>query len=179
MDGVAYAEVAVGLVNAELTDLAALEMHLAHRARLPAVCGGSDLSALRQFQQELRPVFEAVDAAAPELAVGLLNELLSRHPLRPWISDHEPGRLHLHVAPTSSSVAETVVAESLLGLATVCCDLGVTRLGVCQASGCTRAYLDVSPNGSRRYCSERCSSRANVAAYRARQRALVTSDAHA
>jgi predicted RNA-binding Zn ribbon-like protein len=30
--------------------------------------------------------------------------------------------------------------------------------------------VDTSPNQSRRYCSDRCSSRANVAAYRARQR---------
>jgi len=32
-------------------------------------------------------------------------------------------------------------------------------------------FVDTSPNQSRRYCSERCSSRANVAAYRARQKA--------
>jgi predicted RNA-binding Zn ribbon-like protein len=31
-------------------------------------------------------------------------------------------------------------------------------------------FVDTSPNQSRRYCSDRCSSRANVAAYRARQR---------
>ena len=32
---------------------------------------------------------------------------------------------------------------------------------------CTNVYVDTSPNHSRRYCSDRCSSRANVAAYRA------------
>ena len=51
--------------------------------------------------------------------------------------------------------------------------LGPTRLGVCSAPPCRQAYVDTSPNQSRRYCSERCSSRANVAAYRARQKAAA------
>jgi hypothetical protein len=39
--------------------------------------------------------------------------------------------------------------------------------------------VDVSPNQSRRYCSDRCSSRANVAAYRARQREAAATTATA
>ncbi|WP_438818627.1 CGNR zinc finger domain-containing protein, partial [Streptomyces venezuelae] len=35
---------------------------------------------------------------------------------------------------------------------------------------CRNAYLDPPPNRSRRYCSDRCATRANVAAYRARKR---------
>jgi predicted RNA-binding Zn ribbon-like protein len=58
-----------------------------------------------------------------------------------------------------------------MGLAVVVCDAGALRLGVCQAAGCSNVFVDTSPNQSRRYCSERCSSRSNVAAYRARQRA--------
>jgi predicted RNA-binding Zn ribbon-like protein len=60
---------------------------------------------------------------------------------------------------------------SLDGPEALVCDLGPTRLGVCQASPCTNVFVDTSPNHSRRYCSDRCSSRANVAAYRARQKA--------
>ena len=40
-------------------------------------------------------------------------------------------------------------------------------------------FVDTSPNRSRRYCSDRCSSRANVAAYRARQRAAAGENAGA
>ena len=58
-----------------------------------------------------------------------------------------------------------------MGLATLVCDFGGTRLGVCAASSCEDVFVDTSPNQSRRYCSDRCSSRANVAAYRARQKA--------
>jgi predicted RNA-binding Zn ribbon-like protein len=60
-----------------------------------------------------------------------------------------------------------------MGLSTLVCDLGATRLGVCDASPCADVFVDVSPNRSRRYCSDRCSSRANVAAYRARRRAAA------
>ena len=79
----------------------------------------------------------------------------------------------MHVADRQSSVAQLLIAESLMGLSTLVCDLGATRLGVCDASPCTDVFVDVSPNRSRRYCSDRCSSRANVAAYRARRRAAA------
>nr|WP_264674235.1 CGNR zinc finger domain-containing protein [Nocardioides lijunqiniae] len=49
--------------------------------------------------------------------------------------------------------------------------MGPSRLGVCEAAPCDHVFVDTSPNRSRRYCSERCSSRANVAAYRARRKA--------
>jgi hypothetical protein len=102
--------------------------------------------------------------------VTRLNELLERHPVTPMISDHDPARLHMHVANRAASVAELLVGESLMGLANLVCDLGPERFGVCEAERCDRVFVDTSPNRSRRYCSERCSSRANVAAYRARQR---------
>jgi predicted RNA-binding Zn ribbon-like protein len=77
------------------------------------------------------------------------------------------------VASSAASVSELLIGEALLGLATLVCDLGPGRLGVCSAAPCTRVYVDTSPNRSRRYCSDRCSSRANVAAYRARQRGVT------
>jgi predicted RNA-binding Zn ribbon-like protein len=91
------------------------------------------------------------------------------------ISDHDPSDLHMHVANRAASVSELLVSESLMGLANLVCDLGASRLGVCQAAKCTQVFVDTSPNQSRRYCSERCSSRANVAAYRARQKAAAAS----
>jgi predicted RNA-binding Zn ribbon-like protein len=60
-----------------------------------------------------------------------------------------------------------------MGLAMFCTELGVSRLGVCQALPCRQVYLDTSTNRSRRYCSERCATRANVAAYRQRRREQV------
>ena len=173
MDFVRYAESSAALLNADLSDLEAVVAHLANRAWLQRQVTERDVVALRRFQRELRPVFEASGADdAPEVVRGL-NDLLERHPITPRISDHNPDHLHLHVANKAASVADLVIGESLLGLATLVCDLGPTRLGLCAATPCTNVYVDTSPNQSRRYCSDRCSSRANVAAFRARQKAAT------
>lgn len=60
-----------------------------------------------------------------------------------------------------------------MGMAIVVCDLGPDRFGSCQAAKCANVFVDTSPNRSRRYCSDRCSSRANVAAFRARRKAAA------
>ena len=171
MDFLIYAEQSAGLLNTDLVDLDALVGHLAGREWLHDQCTERDLVQLRKFQRDLRPVFEAGAAGESTAVVERLNVLMVRHPITPRISDHDPDDLHLHVATKAASVAELLVGESLLGLATLVCDLGPTRLGVCAADRCTNVYVDTSPNHSRRYCSDRCSSRANVAAYRARQKA--------
>ena len=169
MDFIRYAERSAGLLNAEIPDVDALRAHLADRGWLMEHVADRDCMLLRKFQRELRPIFEASEAGDTRGVVDGINELMVRHPITPRISDHE-GDLHIHAASKSQSVAELLVGEALLGLANLVCDLGPTRLGICAASPCTNVYVDTSPNQSRRYCSDRCSSRANVAAYRARQR---------
>ena len=173
MDFIRYAERAAALVNAELPDERALHEHLADRSWLHGSVIEADVTSLRSFQSELRAVFEASDVDDVRLVVSSLNDLLASHPVTPMISDHDPTDLHLHVANRAASVSELLISEALLGLATVVCDLGASRMGVCSAVSCTNVYVDTSPNQSRRYCSDRCSSRANVAAYRARQKAVA------
>jgi len=179
MDLVRYAERAAALVNADLDDVDDLLRLLEGRSWLHASVADRDVAALRRFARELRPVFEASRSGDGSEVVVRLNALLATHPVTPYIagSAHGGGRRtegwHMHVADRSSTVAELLVAESLMGLATLVCDLGATRLGVCDAAPCAQVFVDTSPNRSRRYCSDRCSSRANVAAYRARQRAAV------
>ena len=173
MDFVRYAERSADLVNADIEDAQTLVALLTSRAWLHDQVVERDATTLRRFQKELRPVFEASNEGAEGAVVDQLNALLAKHPVTPYIAGHEPGKWHMHVADRSSSVAELLIAESLMGLSTLVCDLGATRLGVCDASPCTNVFVDTSPNQSRRYCSDRCSSRANVAAYRARQRAAA------
>jgi predicted RNA-binding Zn ribbon-like protein len=173
VDFIRYAERSAGLLNAAITDVDSLRAHLADREWLVPQCTDRDCMLLRKFQRELRPVFEASAAHDPKAVVDGLNELMVRHPVTPQISSHDPKHLHIHAASKSQSVAELLVGESLLGLANLVCDLGPTRLGICSAAPCTNVYVDTSPNQSRRYCSDRCSSRANVAAYRARQKAAA------
>lgn len=174
MDFLRYAEAAAALVNADIVDVDSLVAHLAGRSWLHEQVRPSDAAAVRAFTEEVRSVFEASgQERVPEVVRGL-NALLARHPITPMISDHDPGDLHLHVANRAATVAELLIGEALMGLATLVCDLGPSRLGVCAASPCTNVYVDTSPNQSRRYCSDRCSSRANVAAYRARRKAAAS-----
>ena len=170
MDFIRYAESAARLLNADLSDVDGLVRHLDGREWLHHQCTEADTAALRSFTEELRPVFVASGEGHTKAVIDGLNELMATHPITPMISDHNPDDLHLHVANRAATVAELLIAESLLGLATLVCDLDPTRFGVCSAAPCTNVYVDTSPNQSRRYCSDRCSSRANVAAYRARQK---------
>jgi predicted RNA-binding Zn ribbon-like protein len=171
MDFVRYAERGAELVNGSFEDTDELVHHLTSREWLVGQVTPKDPGALRRFQKELRGVFETATTGDEIEVVSQLNRLLDKHPITPYVSGHEPGSWHLHVSNRSSSVAELLIAEALLGLAILVCDVGALRLGVCQANGCDDVFVDTSPNQSRRYCSDRCSSRANVAAYRARRKA--------
>ena len=66
-------------------------------------------------------------------------------------------------------MADKYAAGAVMGLAVLATDLGTERLGLCQAASCNAAFLDTTTNRSKRYCSDRCASRSNVAAYRARR----------
>lgn len=173
MDFVGYAERGASLVNVSVEDADDLRDYLADRGWLVSRVTDRDVMAIRRFQRDLRPTFEAASHGDEAAVVEQLNELLDRHPITPQIAGHDSQSWHLHVSNSSSTLAELLIAEALLGLATLACDLSPLRLGVCQAAGCELVFVDTSPNQSRRYCSDRCSSRANVAAYRARRRAAA------
>ena len=171
MDVIRYADSSAALLNTELADREDLVGLLSARQWLHPSTTDRDATVLRRFQRELRPIFEASDAEDVRGVIEGLNALMEKYPITPMISDHDPDDLHLHVASRTATVSELVIGESLLGLASLVCDLGPNRLGVCAEGKCDDVFVDTSPNQSRRYCSDRCSSRANVAAYRARQRA--------
>jgi len=170
VDFVRYADFAARLVNADLESHADLDAYLDSRQWLRKRTEDRDLAPLRRLSRELRPIFEASDLGDEEEVVRLVNLLLSKHPVTPYIAGHDRKSWHLHVAERGSSVSALITAECVMGLATLVVDFGPTRLGVCSAERCEQVFVDTSPNQSRRYCSDRCSSRANVAAYRARRK---------
>ena len=145
MDFIRYAESSAALLNAELTDRDSVVAHLAARAWLQAQVTDRDAVVLRRFQKDLRPAFVASADDDAQRVVDVVNALLERHPITPRIADHNPAHLHIHVANKAASVADLLIGESLLGLATLICDLGPTRLGVCAAAPCTNVYVDTSP----------------------------------
>lgn len=172
MDLDSYAELAVHLVNHEdLGNLDGLRALLGETGRgLDAArITRADLDAVRDLREELTAVFEAVAKGDEEDAVDRLNMLLIRHPVHPQITGHDGQRWHMHLTE-GGRVYDRYAVSAVMGLATLVTRLGLDRLGRCQAAPCRRAYIDTSSNRSRRYCSERCASRANVAAYRARRK---------
>lgn len=178
MDLTSYAELAVRLVNThdlsradgdELTDLAQLRAFFADRPKARASCTKSDLHQIRELRDRLREVFAAVEADDAPQAMSKLNVLLGEFPVRPVVTDHDESGWHLHLSE-SGSPTERYVARAVFGIATLVTELTPDRLGVCQADPCRFVFLDTSTNRSRRYCSDRCATRANVAAYRARRR---------
>lgn len=178
MDLTSYAELAVRLVNThdlgradgdELTDLAQLRAFFADLPKSRASCTKNDLRQMRELRDRLREVFEAVEAHDVPAAMAKLNVLLDEYPVRPVVTAHDDSGWHLHLSD-SGTVTQRYVARAVFGIATLVTELTPERLGVCQADPCRFVFLDTSTNRSRRYCSDRCATRANVAAYRARRR---------
>ncbi len=187
-----YADDAVRLVNTEeparnkdtLTSVEAVRELFGSSRQAARRATDADVTRFRSVRTRLRAIFEAADTGDETLAVDLLNSLLLEFPVSPQISGHETrtsdGRpdWHMHLADHPSNATAGFAATASMGLAFHVTEYGPDRLGLCQAAPCRNAYLDTSTNRSRRYCSDRCATRANVAAYRARKRLESDRSAH-
>lgn len=180
MDFESYAEFGVDLVSTEpderhpedpLASVEGLRAFLASRKWMAPRAKPSDLAPLVELRGELREVFEAARGGRSTAMVRQLNDLLRRHAPAPSISGHDESDWHLHVVPTEGPVDREYAASAVMGLTMAFLDLGPDRFGTCTADGCRRVFLDTSRNRSRRYCSDRCATRENVAALRSRRRA--------
>ncbi|MCX4983407.1 CGNR zinc finger domain-containing protein [Streptomyces sp. NBC_00572] len=179
-----YSDYAVRLVNTEeparskdaLTSVEVIRELFGPATQMARRATDSDVTRFRAVRARLRAVFTAADEGDHTGAVDLLNSLLLEFPVSPQISGHdildEDGRprWHMHLADHPSNATAGYAAIAAMGLAFHLTEFGADRLGLCQAPPCRNAYLDTSTNRSRRYCSDRCATRANVAAYRARKR---------
>ena len=179
-----YSDYAVRLVNTErpehgedtLTSVEAVRELFGANRQAARRASDADVTRLRAVRTRLRAVFEAAAEGDGVRAVDLLNALMLEYPVSPQISGHgdldDQGRpkWHMHLADHANNATAAYTAPACMGLAFQLTELGADRLGVCQAAACRNAYIDTSTNRSRRYCSDRCATRANVAAYRARKR---------
>ena len=178
MDLSSYAELAVRLVNTAslgheggdlLTTMDGLRALVADREHLNHSISRSDLEALRILRDEFRGFFVACSQGNGTDAADRLNELLIQYPVHPQLSGHDGQPWHVHYTE-SGSMSDKYAAGAAMGLAVRLADLGIERFGVCQAAPCQGVFIDTSANRTRRYCSERCTNRANVTAFRARKR---------
>jgi predicted RNA-binding Zn ribbon-like protein len=117
---------------------------------------------------QVRAVFDAMDAGAVDEAASQLNTLLAATGARPLLDRHDGEPWHLHFTGRTDELAQGWAAGCATGLAVVLGTELYNRLGVCTASRCDRVYVDVSRNGTRRFCSTSCQNRVKAAAFRAR-----------
>lgn len=128
-------------------------------------------------EEELAQVIEARDQLArfwdldEDGAVALVNEILLTADALPQLVKHDTWDWHLHATPSEAPLGSRLAVEGAMAMIDVIRAKELGRLRHCAADDCTGVLVDLSRNRSRRYCDLGCGNRANVAAYRARQRA--------
>lgn len=127
-----------------------------------------DVAGLAVVAAALRDVFAAVSAEDLDTAATRVNELLRFTGARPELERHDGSGWHLHFHSADRSLVNGWAAGCATGLAVVLGGPLYDRLGVCTAPHCDRVYVDISRNGTRRFCSTACQNRVKTAAFRAR-----------
>jgi predicted RNA-binding Zn ribbon-like protein len=126
---------------------------------------------LAAWATRMRTVIEHVEAGRVDEACTHLNGVLVDSRAVPVLSRHDGEPWHLHFHRPDASESDSWAASLATGLAVVLGNPAVDRLGVCRAEACDRVYVDVSRNGTRRFCSTACQNRVKAAAYRRRRTA--------
>ncbi|WP_404950519.1 CGNR zinc finger domain-containing protein [Streptomyces sp. ARC12] len=152
-----------------LVDVAALyafaERHLISGV---GTLGEKDLTAVRDVRARFAEVFAAPD---PRAAADLVNRLVAAAGTTPQLTDHDGYDWHVHYFAPDASIADHLAADCGMALAFIIVAGEQERLRRCEAPDCGHAFVDLSRNRSRRYCSSRtCGNRLHVAAYRARRK---------
>ncbi|MFJ9108368.1 CGNR zinc finger domain-containing protein [Streptomyces sp. NPDC102283] len=152
-----------------LADIAALyafaERHLISGV---GTLGERDLTAVRDVRARFAEVFAAPD---PRAAADLVNRLVAAAGTTPQLTDHDGYDWHVHYFAPDASIADHLAADCGMALAFIIVAGEQERLRRCEAPDCGHAFVDLSRNRSRRYCSSRtCGNRLHVAAYRARRK---------
>ncbi|KAB2352283.1 CGNR zinc finger domain-containing protein [Actinomadura rudentiformis] len=147
-----------------LTSAFAESLSQRHSAALRATPdAGRSLAALAG---ELR---EALLAGSPAARAQHINALIRRYSAQPYLVEDVDQPFHLHFHGQGGTEVDALGGEFAAALALIVDGYGPERFGECQAHQCEAVYIDLTRNGSRRYCSASCTARAKTAAYRSRQ----------
>lgn len=119
---------------------------------------------------------EVVDAATAGHRAALLNRQMAAATAYPRLTDHDGG-WHLHYRDDDQRLPQVLGAVIAVGTALHLTTRGMSRLGRCAAGAapgdpCRNVVVDVTRNGSQRYCSVRCANRDGVRRHRARRAAV-------
>ncbi len=139
--------------------------------RTPDLPTESDAAELAAWAARLRAVVGFVDAGDVDTACVELNAIMRAAGAVPTLARHDGEPWHLHFHAADAGWAVSWAASMATGLAIVLGNPAVDRLGLCNAPVCDRVYVDISRNGTRRFCSTACQNRVKAAAFRARKAA--------
>jgi predicted RNA-binding Zn ribbon-like protein len=110
-----------------------------------------------------------VDESDPARRAELLNSRMADVAAHPRMTNHDGEGWHLHYRDPDQALPQVLAAVISVGTALHLTTRGIHRLGRCAADDCERVIVDVSRNGTQRYCSVRCANRAAVRRHRARR----------
>jgi predicted RNA-binding Zn ribbon-like protein len=133
-----------------------------------AELGRRDVPGFLELAQRMRAVFDDLHTGDVDAAASRLNDLLAEHPAHPHLAK-EGGRWRLHHHPVDATLVPMWTAICAEVMARMVASGHANRLGTCDDPGCQRVFVDVSKNGSRRFCSTTCQNRVKAAAFRRRR----------
>jgi predicted RNA-binding Zn ribbon-like protein len=126
-----------------------------------------DLAELHEVQQT-RNHLRWIWTLPTDSAVVEVNALLRIAGALPFLTRHDHFDWHLHATAPTAPLAERIRVEVSLALVDVIRTGETGRMRVCAAEDCEGLLLDLSRNGSKRFCSVRCGNRVNQFAFRER-----------
>lgn len=130
-----------------------------------------ELAEVRQTRERFRSIWQLDrDDAATEA-----NAMLADARALPFLTRHDDFDWHLHATEADAPLAERIRVEVALALVDVIRTNELGRMRACAAEDCSGVLVDLSRNGSKRFCSVRCGNRMNMIAFRERAGAIDSS----
>jgi len=124
----------------------------------------AELAEVQDTRRQIRAIWDLDrDAAALEV-----NRMMREANAMPYLIRHDAYDWHLHATAPEAPLAERIRVEIGLALMDVIRSDEMHRMRVCDAPDCDGVLVDLSKNGSKRFCSIRCGNRMNQIAYRER-----------
>ena len=123
-----------------------------------------ELGDVLDTRERLRRFF----SLSRDAAVTEVNRMLRDANALPHLVRHDGFDWHLHATEADAPLAERIRVEIALAFVDVLRSNEFSRLRECEAPDCDGVLLDLSRNGSKRFCSIRCGNRMNMVAFRER-----------
>jgi len=125
----------------------------------------AELAEVRETRDWIRGIW----TLERDEAVAEVNEMLRRSNAVPQLVRHDGIDWHIHATDENAPLAERILVEVGLALVDVIRSDETGRLRQCAADDCAGVLIDLSRNGSKRFCSVRCGNRMNMIAFRERK----------